>query len=133
MGGRPFNPDRPGARKLIRINGKDKYIYKVIAEVLIGRPLRKGEVVHHKDEDHHNNDPDNLEVITQSAHIKLHHAKMAAAHKRAKGVPDCLVCPACDEEFELSQSQRTDYYVKGQRRFFCSRECYHDYQRTKGK
>lgn len=48
-------------------------VHRVIAAIKIGRPLLKGEVVHHIDGDKHNNDPANLEVMTQSEHAKLHH------------------------------------------------------------
>lgn len=36
------------------------------------RPLRPGEVVHHKDFDHYNNDLDNLEILTKAEHIRIH-------------------------------------------------------------
>ena len=52
-----------------------RHIHRVVAEQKIGRPLRRGEIVHHKDENRHNNSPDNLEVMTQSKHARLHHAK----------------------------------------------------------
>lgn len=41
-------------------------------EEILGRSLHKNEVVHHKDEDPTNNNPDNLEVMTRSEHISLH-------------------------------------------------------------
>lgn len=50
-----------------------RHTHRVIAEEKIGRPLKKGEVVHHKDENILNNDPDNLEVFaSQSEHAKHH-------------------------------------------------------------
>lgn len=45
----------------------------IIAERKLGRELKKGEVVHHKDENKRNNDPENLMVFTSnSAHIAFH-------------------------------------------------------------
>ena len=38
----------------------------------LGRPLKKGEIVHHRDGDKWNNSPENLEVMTQSEHCTLH-------------------------------------------------------------
>ena len=46
--------------------------HRRVAEALIGRPLAKGEVPHHIDGDIQNNDPDNLEVLTRSEHMRLH-------------------------------------------------------------
>lgn len=40
---------------------------------MIGRPLRPGEIVHHKDGNILNNDPVNLEVLSsQSEHCRVH-------------------------------------------------------------
>jgi hypothetical protein len=41
-------------------------------------------VVHHIDGNGHNNNPDNLQVMTQSEHMRLHLPEMAEA-KRSKG------------------------------------------------
>lgn len=43
-----------------------------IMEQLIGRRLRKYEVVHHKDGNKQNNDIGNLALMTRSSHMKLH-------------------------------------------------------------
>lgn len=49
-----------------------RHEHRVVAEEMLGRPLAKGEVVHHKDGNKRNNDPKNLEVMTQSEHARLH-------------------------------------------------------------
>jgi hypothetical protein len=49
-----------------------KALHVVIAEWKIGRPLTKGEVVHHVDGNKMNNDPANLDVMSHSAHARLH-------------------------------------------------------------
>lgn len=49
-----------------------RHTHRVVAEQKIGRPLRRGEVVHHIDGNKRNNHPDNLEVMTQAEHIELH-------------------------------------------------------------
>lgn len=47
--------------------------HRILAEEVIGRPLKKGEVVHHKDGNPRNNLIDNLEVLSsQVEHAKLH-------------------------------------------------------------
>ena len=57
----------------------NRHEHRVVAEQKIGRPLLKGEIVHHIDGNIHNNSPENLEVLTQSEHIALHRAEMNAA------------------------------------------------------
>ena len=37
------------------------------------KEISDGYVIHHKDFNHYNNDPDNLELMTRSEHTKLHH------------------------------------------------------------
>lgn len=47
--------------------------HHLVAYELLGRRLLPNEVVHHKDENRENNSPENLAVMTRSAHISLHH------------------------------------------------------------
>jgi hypothetical protein len=51
---------------------KGRHMHRVVAEQMLGRKLEKGEIVHHIDGDKWNNKPENLQVMTQSEHIKLH-------------------------------------------------------------
>jgi len=44
----------------------------LVAEKTLGRPLIRGEVVHHIDGDKQNNDPDNLFVCNRSIHRAVH-------------------------------------------------------------
>lgn len=46
--------------------------HRVIGEMLKGSPLIEGEVVHHRNFVKHDNRPENLEVMTEDAHRKLH-------------------------------------------------------------
>ena len=61
---------RGEGRTYRKLNGRHEH--RVVAEEKIGRPLRPGEIVHHIDGDKHNNSPENLAVMTQSEHIRLH-------------------------------------------------------------
>ena len=81
-----LNPTRmtPETRKKLREHrlgsGKGKtytktygrHTHRVVAEQMLGRPLAKGEIVHHIDGNRRNNAPENLQVMTQSEHARLH-------------------------------------------------------------
>ena len=42
------------------VNGKSVRIHRIVMEKKLGRPLKKGEVIHHIDGDNQNNNIDNL-------------------------------------------------------------------------
>ncbi len=52
-----------------------KHTHRIIAEQMLGRPLKPGEIVHHIDENKRNNNPSNLMVMTQAEHCKIHFSK----------------------------------------------------------
>ena len=49
-----------------------KLIHREVAERKVGRPLRKHEVIHHKDGDKGNFRRTNLRVTSRSHHSKIH-------------------------------------------------------------
>ena len=50
-----------------------RHIHRVIAEQMLGRKLKKGEIVHHIDGNKMNNDSKNLMVLkSQAEHARLH-------------------------------------------------------------
>ena len=50
-----------------------RHTHRVVAEQILGRPLLKGEVVHHIDGNKRNNHPDNLMVFpSQAEHARWH-------------------------------------------------------------
>jgi hypothetical protein len=61
-----------------------RHEHRVVAEQKLGRALVPGEIVHHIDGNRHNNAPENLEVMTQSQHARLHSTK-----NRICSVPGC--------------------------------------------
>lgn len=59
-----------------------RHEHRAVAEMMIGRPLRHGEVVHHINGDKHDNRPENLMVFSsQQEHVAYH-----AAHPEESGV-----------------------------------------------
>lgn len=80
------NPAWKGGRRqrsdgywMVRVDGADRLEHRVIMERHIGRALRDDEIVHHKDGDKSNNDPSNLEIMSQSEHARHHAPEMHAA------------------------------------------------------
>ena len=67
-----------GYAEFTRGEHKGRMVHRVRAEILIGRPLAPDEVVHHIDGDKLNNSPENLLVMVNSDHNKMH---ASAAHK----------------------------------------------------
>jgi len=64
----------------VKVNGKKMDAHRHLMETLIGRPLDKDEVVHHRDGNPLNNSPDNLVVMTRSEHTKLHMRDLPNLH-----------------------------------------------------
>jgi hypothetical protein len=80
------------------------YEHQIVAEKKIGRPLKCGEIVHHKDRNRSNNDEENILIFAS-------HSDHAAFHKGApyvlddEGIAHCdaktrkgKVCPYCGKE-----------------------------------
>lgn len=64
-----YAPDHPNATFT---GGTHAYEYRLVAAEKLGRPLLRSEIVHHINGDVTDNRPENLQVMTQSEHAKLH-------------------------------------------------------------
>ena len=86
--------------------------YRILAEVSLGRDLLPGEVVHHVDEDTFNDALDNLIVMTNEEHSRLHGINQSEEKK--KQISTTLKGHFVSEEtkrkisFANSQKKRTE-------------------------
>lgn len=103
-------PQHPKANK----NG---YVleHRIVMENRIGRLLLENEEVHHIDENRHNNNPENLEIMIRGEHQRFHKTIYPNGHFVK------LICDNCGTEFERDYNQRKE--VKGSKKVFCSRKC----------
>lgn len=71
----------PCARDTYR-KSRGRHEHRIVAEQMLGRRLKHGEVVHHINGDKHDNRPENLMVFAS----QKEHAKYHAAHPEESGV-----------------------------------------------
>ena len=46
--------------------------HRIVAQEMLGRPLKPGEIVHHINNNKRDNRKENLQVMTQSEHVEIH-------------------------------------------------------------
>lgn len=92
---------------------KNGYVleHRIVVEKSLGRYLLPTEVVHHKDEDKHNNCISNLQVMSSSEHATLHNKKGRTFLE--------FTCPVCGKAF-LKEKRQVKPNVKFPK---CSRRC----------
>lgn len=82
----------------VSVNGKTKteYVHRLIVERRLGRKLRSGEVVHHKDGNKLNFFPNNLEVVdSRCGHVKMHAQEYNSRMGATPGLTQyCFKCEA---------------------------------------
>ena len=102
--------DYPG----MRYRGRYAYEHHVVWWRIKGELPPDGYVVHHKNGDHRDNKPDNLEMKTVEEHNSLH-----SAAKRKPGVP--VTCAWCSTVFTIRGRNKKFKEGIGQSRFYCCR------------
>jgi hypothetical protein len=89
------------------------YQHRLNAEIKLGRKLRKGEVVHHIDENRSNNDPLNLKVKRSAADHRHEHGKKNNKAPRAKNPIIQCACGCGTTFLKYDSVNRPRKYVSG--------------------
>lgn len=103
----PEHPKRTGKNYVL--------MHRVVVENSIGRLLKDDEIVHHKNENKHDNTLENLEIKQHSEHTREH--QLAKGRKYVK-----FKCPNCVILFEKPHNN-THLSKPGYQATFCSRRC----------
>jgi len=113
---------KPGHPNAMTSNNWNGWVYEhiFIASFEHGRPLRKGEEVHHLDGNKLNNNYQNLIVLTKKSHVRLHRwlescaldLKELSVQGMNSGKPKLIYCKRCKTP------------LIGGRSVFCSKECH---------
>jgi hypothetical protein len=82
--------------KYIMINGSAKLEHREIMSRIIGRQLIRQETVHHKNRNRSDNRPENLELLLNKDHVRIHSTKG----------PIKRICIICGSVFDLSRSRK---------------------------
>ena len=109
----------------VKLNGKfvNILVHRLVYELFVGK-ISKDYIVHHIDGNKYNNNVNNLQVMTQSGHARLHQQKY---------FDKIMKCPICGNEFLWTAKQQQNFYSKKSCKVqkskhpldspFCSRKC----------
>lgn len=97
-----------------KYRGRYAYEHHLIWWENTGDILEEGYLLHHKNEDKHDNSFDNLEKILRSDHNALH-----APSPRMMTVK----CLRCDESFTKTARELKERLKKNKGKIFCGRSC----------
>lgn len=107
---------------------RNRYAYQhhVVWWENTGELLNKNEIIHHVNDNKHDNSFSNLQKLTNSEHIKLH----GALKKRTM---QQLNCTFCNNQFEIEARNFNFKTKKGQTNFYCCRSHQVQMQWKQGK
>lgn len=66
----------------LRMNNRYAFEHQIVAERLLGRRLKEGEIVHHKNGDKTDNRPENIEVCPSRFSHKVEHRKVGLSLRK---------------------------------------------------
>jgi predicted nucleic acid-binding Zn ribbon protein len=96
-----------------------RFVHRIVMEEHLGRSLETWEIVHHRNGDTKDNRVENLEVMTQAEHRRLHGGPRGPFPERR--VPR-RSCPVCGGEIESTLKKlQTCSYSCGQRLRYADR------------
>jgi hypothetical protein len=84
-----YQPDHPGANTYGYVAE-----HRLVAEGMLGRPLRSDEIVHHRNEQPGDNRPENLQVMTRREHAQHHNSLPPGSWSRKYAA--CIKCGRTD-------------------------------------
>jgi hypothetical protein len=130
-------------------SGQWELQHRVIAEQKYGRPIRKGEHVHHLDRDGLNNSPENIVLLSSTEHRKAHRHDLKQPAKPldrwARRYDVCVECLTaerphmarglCDRCYgRLSYSRNPEAFLARGRRYYAdNRERVLQYDRERNR
>jgi len=79
--------------RVFSVGGEEVYEHRVIAERVLGRPLKSGECIHHANEDGRDNSNGNLVICPSDDYHKLLHYRTRALTE--SGNADYMKCECC--------------------------------------
>lgn len=101
---------RQNGYKYITVNGRRIGEHDAVMEKHIGRKLRKGEIVHHKNEDRLDNRLENLALMTIGDHTSYHNTKNPVVD----GYKICTKCQQAKHNSQFNKEPSTRIGLRSQ-------------------